>query len=217
MKKILAIMPLMDGHVISHRVLASLAHQEGADNHPPLADDYSPLQIALMPLSRPLSEYTEADYGPLASRRTILKPRRKGVTENRNLLARLCGSNRFRDIDYVLHIDGTTVLEGRRDVYDMSEALNAEPGTAAIGIRVMARPAGAQNAGIPSFGPERNHVDMACILIRRSVLIEYIFHNGEHHALCNCRAFFDDMKAKGLTVRYLDDRIIPEDMYYWPA
>jgi hypothetical protein len=149
------------------------------------------VDIHLMIITRP-KEATEED---LALKKEGKKRRtdRKSISVTRNLL--LDHINKLENCgDFVLSLDSDVVLCKDHDIIDMANFLKGNLDFGAVALNTQ--------------GGE--HIRMACLLIRWSILSGYRFNNGPTNTQCNCQIFRDYLNGKGLKIKYLDDRPLTE-------
>jgi len=140
------------------------------------------VDIDIMTVSRPMSSrYGRAKEGYLS------------MSECRNIIKN--EALKKYEAEYFLMLNRDVVLERENDVKDLINFLKDNKEFAAVAINTRAKKI---YKLIDNF-----HTDIACMLIRRDVLIGLEFNN---EISCNCRCVCEYITDIGMKVGYIDHR-----------
>jgi len=185
----ICLIPLADGQMIDHEVLKGLCDQT--------------IKISIISISRPEDHY----YFPTAPKDflKLVRPNRKSITETRNLLK---DHALKRNDDFFLYLDSDVVLTSKHDIEDLLIFIKTHHKIGVVGLNT--KQIDLKNIEKP------DHIPMACLLFRKDVLKDYIFHNGKHKKSCNCKMLVKDIRKMPhpeggfWEIRYLDYRKLRE-------
>jgi len=172
MDRILAMIPLKDGHAFKSEVLRGLCKQT--------------VPVDIMAVSRPKSERHRnipAGYISMSECRNIAKE--EGLEQYNS--------------EYFLLLNRDVVLKRDTDIEDMINFLQFNRDFGAVAINTRKKEI--------RLLVDNTHTDIACMVIRRSILEKITFHNEKH---CNCRCVCGYIRSNGLSVGYIDHRKCPE-------
>jgi len=185
---IVCMMPFADGYKLHSESFRSIAQQT--------------IDVHLMPITRPKDHFTFGKMPQVFVKK--IRTERKGISTCRNILREL--ALELED-EFILHVDTDVVLASDHDVEDMLQFMEENPRVAVLGLNT-------KNFEVKKLDPP--HIPMACLMFRRGILGQIIFHNSKYFRKCNCQMLCQDVRkidhpdGGKWEVRYLDDRHLKE-------